>query len=264
MNQLMRNAGQLRLAAAATMAALVFASSAEAQRYRMTVPKPNNWVVRGGARAAVPPATTLTTRSADRVAAPLGTAEAVLRRSRAGVPASRMTETRAGATIHPRLLANEVAPYARSMQPARLAVASANETRLLKGMPSQPPSPAHNAVPGWSAPRPNGNGISLRSSPQAHAAQEALAAAGRSWTTQQRTFWRVESATKEAAQRWGGENLDRIRTGRAPQYADVNGRTHSVELDHTPVPQRAGGTRVEPKTREQHARDDPYRKVGGR
>ena len=97
----------------------------------------------------------------------------------------------------------------------------------------------------------------LRASPSAHAAQEEAAAAGRSWTTQRRTFWRTEAASEGAAQRWGEANVSRMRMGNAPQ---IDGRP--VELHHTPVPQRAGGMQVRPVTPEQHAQQDPFRRLG--
>lgn len=91
----------------------------------------------------------------------------------------------------------------------------------------------------------------------AHLAQETAAAAGRSWTTQRRAFWKAESGSEGSTERWGGEeNVRRMNRGLAPQ---IEGR--SVELHHTPVPQRQGGTQVTPVTPEQHARVDPFRKV---
>jgi hypothetical protein len=110
---------------------------------------------------------------------------------------------------------------------------------------------------------PAGGGLSFRASRAAHAAQEGVAAAGRSWSTQRRAFWKAEAASEEAVTRWGAENVERMGSGRAAQYRDAKGSVRSVELDHTPVPQREGGTRVVPKTREQHAQDDPFRRLGG-
>jgi hypothetical protein len=94
----------------------------------------------------------------------------------------------------------------------------------------------------------------LEVSAEAHAAQQEAASAGRSWTTQRRAFWKAEAGSEGAAERWGAGNVDRMNRGLAPQ---IEGR--SVELHHTPIPQRAGGTRVVPMTPAQHAQVDPFR-----
>src|SRR5690349_24432569 len=104
---------------------------------------------------------------------------------------------------------------------------------------------------------PAGAGVALRASGAAHDAQRSAAAAGRSWTTQRRAFWKAESVTEGALQRWGGQtNVDRMRRGLAPQ---IGGR--SVELHHTPTPFRLGGVDVIPVTPAQHAQIDPFRRI---
>ncbi len=95
----------------------------------------------------------------------------------------------------------------------------------------------------------------LVTSRAAHAAQEAAGSAGRSWTTQRRRFWKAEAASEGASERWGADNIGRMRRGNAPQ---IEGQ--SVELHHTPTPRRDGGIQVEAVTPDQHRAVDPYRK----
>ena len=103
-------------------------------------------------------------------------------------------------------------------------------------------------------------GGALRASRAAHAAQEGAAAAGKSWTTQRRAFWKTEAASEEALERWGAGNVERMQKGLAPQLRNPRtGQLESVELHHTPVPKRHGGTKVEPVTPDQHKLIDPFR-----
>jgi len=100
----------------------------------------------------------------------------------------------------------------------------------------------------------------LAVSAEAHRAQQAAAVAGRSWTTQRRALWRAEAASEGAVERWGARNVERMTRGRAPQVRNPRtGQMESVELHHTPTPQREGGTRVRPVTPDQHRAADPYR-----
>jgi len=97
----------------------------------------------------------------------------------------------------------------------------------------------------------------LIASDEAHAAQESAAAAGKSWTTQRRAFWKAEAKSEGAAERWGAPNVERMKSGNAPQ---IDGE--SVELHHTPVARRDGGTKVRPVTPAQHEQVDPFRRRG--
>ncbi|WP_240435763.1 RHS repeat domain-containing protein [Ralstonia solanacearum] len=83
------------------------------------------------------------------------------------------------------------------------------------------------------------------------------------WSTVRSRFWKNESAAADAAERYGAENLERMRMGRAPQRynADKGGR-ESMELSHEPIPKRNGGKRVVQRWPQDHAAVDPYRHPG--
>lgn len=100
----------------------------------------------------------------------------------------------------------------------------------------------------------------LTASAEAHAAQESAAAAGKSWTTQRRAFWKAEAASEDAAERWGADNVGRMEKGLAPKIRNPKtGAMESVELHHDPVPKRAGGTQVRPVTPDEHRAVDVFR-----
>lgn len=86
---------------------------------------------------------------------------------------------------------------------------------------------------------------------------------GNRWNTQRRAFWRTVSRSADSMREWGERNVARMRTGRAPQLPNAEGEMESVELSHEPTARRAGGTRVIPRTPEQHSRVDPFRHLGG-
>ena len=100
-------------------------------------------------------------------------------------------------------------------------------------------------------------------SAKAHEVQEGLAAAGRSWSAQRQAFWKEVSKMPDVAEKWAKENIDRMRTGRAPRLPNKAGESQSAELSHEPVPQREGGTQVVPRTPDQHASVDYFRRLGG-
>jgi len=103
----------------------------------------------------------------------------------------------------------------------------------------------------------------LLSSPEAHAAQQDAATAGKSWTTQRSEFWKAEAGSEGAEDRWGASNVERMQKGLAPQLPNSSGGASSVELHHTPVPAREGGRAVVPVTPEEHAAVDAFRRLPG-
>ncbi len=83
------------------------------------------------------------------------------------------------------------------------------------------------------------------------------------WSTVRSRFWKNEGATEGAAEKYGAENLDRIRAGKAPQrYNADKGGIESMELSHEPIPARDGGQNVVPKWPQDHAAVDPFRRPG--
>lgn len=98
-------------------------------------------------------------------------------------------------------------------------------------------------------------------SKEAHDLQEEKAALGRSWTTQREAFWKQASKAEDAVNNWSERNIDRMSRGRAPKLPNAAGKEQSAELSHEPIPQRNGGTQVVPRTPEQHANVDEYRRL---
>ncbi|MBS0537059.1 MAG: hypothetical protein JSR72_23625, partial [Proteobacteria bacterium] len=84
-----------------------------------------------------------------------------------------------------------------------------------------------------------------------------------SWSTVRSRFWKNEASAAGSAEKYGAENLERMRRGSAPQrYNDAKGGMESMELSHEPVPQRDGGKAFVPRWPQDHAAVDPYRKPG--
>jgi RHS repeat-associated protein len=84
-----------------------------------------------------------------------------------------------------------------------------------------------------------------------------------SWSTVRSRYWKNEAASGEAAEKWGAENVGRMKRGRAPQrYNADKGDTESMELSHEPLPMRDGGKDVVPRWPQDHAAVDPYRHPG--
>ena len=84
-----------------------------------------------------------------------------------------------------------------------------------------------------------------------------------SWSTVQPRFWKKEAAASGAAERYGGENLERMRRGRPPQRFNAEKCGMEVmELSHEPTPAREGGRKFVPRWPQDHAALDPYRRPG--
>lgn len=84
-----------------------------------------------------------------------------------------------------------------------------------------------------------------------------------SWTTVRTRFWKNEAASSGAAKKYGAENLERMRRGRAPQrYNADKGGIESMDLSHEPIPFRNGGKDFVPKWPQEHAATDPFRYPG--
>jgi len=85
-----------------------------------------------------------------------------------------------------------------------------------------------------------------------------------SWSTVGSRYWKNASQDAGAADRYGAENLDRMRSGRAPQRAnpDAPGGVESMELSHEPIPQRDGGREFVERWPGEHAAVDPFRYPG--
>jgi RHS repeat-associated protein len=90
-------------------------------------------------------------------------------------------------------------------------------------------------------------------------------AAGNSptWSTVRRRFWINESIGANAAAKYSPQNITRMSNGLAPQqYNKATGQMESMELHHTPIPQRDGGQEFEPLWPGQHAEVDSHRHLG--
>jgi filamentous hemagglutinin len=83
------------------------------------------------------------------------------------------------------------------------------------------------------------------------------------WSTVRDRFWKNESSSASAAEKYGAENVQRMSKGRAPQRynADKGGR-ESMELSHEPIPARNGGKNFVPRWPQDHAAIDPFRRPG--
>jgi hypothetical protein len=82
------------------------------------------------------------------------------------------------------------------------------------------------------------------------------------WKTIAQRYWKNESQRQGAVEKWGSENLARMKGGRAPQQ--INRKTaemESRELHHHPIPQREGGREFMEVWPEEHAAIDPYRRL---
>jgi RHS repeat-associated protein len=84
-----------------------------------------------------------------------------------------------------------------------------------------------------------------------------------SWTTVQNRYWKNEAAGPGASEKWGAENISRMKRGRAPQrYNPDKDGMESMELSHEPVARRDGGRDLVPRWPQDHAAVDPYRHPG--
>jgi hypothetical protein len=81
------------------------------------------------------------------------------------------------------------------------------------------------------------------------------------WSTQKVRTWKNEAAKEGAVEKWGAENVERMKKGLAPQREHENtGKWESKEFHH-PQPQREGGKEVIDLWPEDHARVDYYRRL---
>jgi RHS repeat-associated protein len=84
-----------------------------------------------------------------------------------------------------------------------------------------------------------------------------------SWSAQRARYWKNATILAGALQKWGAENLARMRNGRAPQrYNHAKPGMESMELSHEPIPQCKGGTNCVPRWPQDHAAVDPHRHPG--
>jgi RHS repeat-associated protein len=83
------------------------------------------------------------------------------------------------------------------------------------------------------------------------------------WSTQRGRTWKNEAALPGAEEKWGKDNVARMRQGLAPErYNEAKGGMESMDLSHEPIPQRDGGTETVPRWPQDHAEVDPYRYPG--
>lgn len=83
-----------------------------------------------------------------------------------------------------------------------------------------------------------------------------------SWTTQARRHWKDEAGTEDAIEKWGAENVERMKKGLAPQKINKNaGDLESKELHHQPIPQRQRGKEYIEVWPDEHVRIAPYRRL---
>jgi hypothetical protein len=84
------------------------------------------------------------------------------------------------------------------------------------------------------------------------------------WSTVRERYWKNAAAQPGAAERYGSENLPRMRRGRAPQRPnpDAPKGVESLELSHEPTPLRRGGRALRERWPCEHALVDPYRNPG--
>lgn len=83
-----------------------------------------------------------------------------------------------------------------------------------------------------------------------------------SWSAQRARFWKNEVLKPETLEKYGTENVERMRKGLAPQRL-YRGRIESMDLSHEPIPKRFGGTDVVPRWPEDHAKVDSFRRLAG-
>jgi hypothetical protein len=83
-----------------------------------------------------------------------------------------------------------------------------------------------------------------------------------SWTTQARRYWKNEAAKDGATEKWTAEDLANMKRGKAPRRKNLKtGEEESMELHHTPKPQRDGGKEFIEAWPEDHAAMDPQRRL---
>ncbi len=83
------------------------------------------------------------------------------------------------------------------------------------------------------------------------------------WSTIRGRFWKNEVASPNAVEKYGAENVERMRRGLAPQrYNADKGAMESMELSHEPIPLRDGGRQFVPRWPQDHAAVDPFRRPG--
>jgi RHS repeat-associated protein len=97
------------------------------------------------------------------------------------------------------------------------------------------------------------------------------------WKTARQNFWKQEAANNQTTRKYSQRNLNRMSEGKAPKMTvEVTNRStgitsikdYSLELHHTIIPQRVGGTSVHNAsnltivTPWQHEAIDPFRIVG--
>lgn len=76
-------------------------------------------------------------------------------------------------------------------------------------------------------------------------------------------FWKNEAASADAVEKYGAENVARMKKGNAPQrYNPDKGGIESMELSHEPIPKRDGGKDFVPRWPQDHAKVDPFRRPG--
>lgn len=84
-----------------------------------------------------------------------------------------------------------------------------------------------------------------------------------SWSTVRARFWKNEARNLSSVERYGVENVERMKKGLAPRrYNPDKGGMESMELSHEPIPRRSGGTEVVPRWPQEHAEIDPFRYPG--
>ena len=84
-----------------------------------------------------------------------------------------------------------------------------------------------------------------------------------SWKTVRNRYWKNEAGKPGAVDKWGADNVARMKKGNAPQrYNADKGGMESMELSHEPIPARDGGRAVVPRWPQDHAAVDPFRHPG--
>lgn len=84
-----------------------------------------------------------------------------------------------------------------------------------------------------------------------------------SWSTVRARFWKNEARNLSSVERYGVENVERMKKGLAPRrYNPDKGGMESMELSHEPIPRRSGGTEIVPRWPQEHAEIDPFRYPG--
>jgi len=83
-----------------------------------------------------------------------------------------------------------------------------------------------------------------------------------SYEAQRQRMWKNKAAEEGAVDKWGAENVERMKKGRAPLRKNPRtGEWESKELHHDPVPKRQGGKEVIDLWPDEHADVDPYRRL---